>query len=114
MARRARAGGGRAETMMGLAGLGDLTLTCTATQSRNYSLGVALGEGRSVAAALAAARGVVEGRFSAAATLAIARPLGVEMPICEAVDAVVNRGADLERTSSGLLDRPFKAEGFSS
>src|SRR3546814_5375133 len=114
MSRLALARGGKAETMMGLAGLGDLTLTCTATQSRNYSLGVALGEGRSVEAALAAARGVVEGRFSAPATLAMARPLAVEMPICEAVDAVVNRGADLERTIPGLLDRPFKSEGSSS
>jgi glycerol-3-phosphate dehydrogenase (NAD(P)+) len=114
MSRLALARGGKAETLMGLAGLGDLTLTCTATQSRNYSLGVALGEGRSLEAALAAARGVVEGRFSAAATLAMAQGLGVEMPICEAVDAVVNRGADLEVTIAGLLGRPFKTEGFSA
>jgi glycerol-3-phosphate dehydrogenase (NAD(P)+) len=114
MSRLALARGGKAETLMGLAGLGDLTLTCTTVQSRNYSLGVALGEGLGLEAALAAARGVVEGRFSAAATLAMAGGLGVEMPICAAVDAVVNRGADLERTIAGLLSRPFKAEGFSA
>jgi glycerol-3-phosphate dehydrogenase (NAD(P)+) len=114
MSRLALARGGKAETLMGLAGLGDLTLTCTAVQSRNYSLGVALGEGQGLEAALAAARGIVEGRYSAAATLAMARGLEVEIPICEAVDAVVNRGADLERTIAGLLDRPLKAEGFSA
>jgi glycerol-3-phosphate dehydrogenase (NAD(P)+) len=114
LSRLALARGGKAETMMGLAGLGDLTLTCTATQSRNYSFGVALGEGRSSEAALAAARGVVEGRFSAEAAVAMAERLDVDMPICTAVDAVVNRGAALDATIAGLLDRPFKAEGFSS
>ncbi|HEY9538147.1 MAG TPA: hypothetical protein VIS03_11205, partial [Kiloniellaceae bacterium] len=59
-----------------------------------------------------AARGVVEGRFSAAATLAMAAAHGVEMPICVAVDAVVNQGAALDATIAGLLDRPFKAEGL--
>ena len=114
LSRLALARGGKPETLMGLAGLGDVTLTCTATQSRNYSLGVALGQGQSLEAALAAARGVAEGRYSAAATLAMAERHGVEMPICAAVDAVVNRGAALEPTIAGLLDRPFKAEGFSS
>jgi len=114
MSRLALARGGKPETLMGLAGLGDLTLTCTATQSRNYSLGVALGEGMALERALAATRGVAEGRYSAAATVALARELGVEMPICEAVDAVVNGGADLESAIAGLLSRPFKAEGFSA
>ena len=114
MSRLVLARGGKAETLMGLAGLGDLTLTCTATQSRNYSFGVALGRGDGVEAALGASRGVVEGRFSAAATLEMASGLKVEMPICAAVDAVVNRGADLEETIAGLLGRPFKAEGFSA
>jgi len=114
MTRLALARGGKLETMMGLAGLGDLTLTCTATQSRNYGFGLALGEGRAVAAALAASRGVVEGRFSAAAVVAMAGKLEIEMPICAAVDAVVNRAADLEDSIAGLLARPFKAEGFSA
>ena len=106
--------GGRAETMMGLAGLGDLTLSCTATQSRNYSLGLALGEGRSLDAALAASRGVTEGVFTARAAVAMAERAGVELPICQAVDQVVNAGADLAATIDGLLARPLKAEGFSA
>ena len=114
MSRLVLARDGKPQTLMGLAGLGDLTLTCTATQSRNYSFGAALGRGERIEAALAASRGVVEGRFSAAATLGMARALKVEMPICEAVDAVVNRKADLERSIAALLARPFKAEGFSA
>ena len=114
MTRLALTRGGKPETMMGLSGLGDLTLTCTATQSRNYSFGLALGEGQSLEAALAASRGVVEGRFSAAAVAAMATSLEIEMPICAAVDAVVNRAADLEETIAKLLARPFKAEGFSA
>ncbi|MEQ8357555.1 MAG: NAD(P)H-dependent glycerol-3-phosphate dehydrogenase [Kiloniellaceae bacterium] len=114
MTRLALARGARLETLMGLSGLGDLTLTCTAVQSRNYSLGLALGEGRSLDDALAASRGVVEGRFSAAAVAAMAGRAGVEMPICAAVDAVVNGGADLDATIASLLGRPFKAEGFSA
>ncbi len=114
MSRLVLARGGKPETLMGLAGLGDLTLTCTATQSRNYSFGVALGRGDDVATATAASRGVVEGRFSAAATVAMAGAYKVEMPICAAVDAVVNAGAALEPTIAALLARPFKAEGFSA
>lgn len=114
MSRLVLARGGKAETLMGLAGLGDLTLTCTATQSRNYSFGVALGEGQSLDAALAASRGVVEGRFSAAAAVAMAEAFRVELPICAAVDAVVNRGAALDETIAALLARPFKAERFSA
>ena len=106
--------GGKVETMMGLAGLGDLTLSCTATQSRNYSLGLALGQGQSLRDAMAASRGVTEGVFSAKATLAMAEPLGIELPICQAVDQVVNQGADLDATIAQLLARPFKAEGFSA
>jgi len=114
LSRLVLARGGKAETLMGLAGLGDLTLTCTTTQSRNYSFGVALGQGETLDAALAASRGVVEGRFSAAAAVAMARQHKVEMPICAAVDAVVNHGAALEATIAELLSRPFKAEGFSA
>ena len=114
MTRLALARGGKLATMMGLAGLGDLTLTCTATQSRNYGFGVALGQGHSPEAALGASRGVVEGRFSAAAVVAMAGRFAIEMPICAAVDAVVNRGADIDASIAGLLARPFKAEGFSA
>jgi len=102
--------GGRAETLMGLSGLGDLTLTCNAPQSRNYSLGVALGEGRSLAEILAERRAVTEGVHSAGAVVALARRLGVEMPICDAVDRVVNHAADVADTIAALLSRPFARE----
>ncbi len=102
--------GARAETLMGLSGLGDLTLTCGAMQSRNFSLGVALGEGRTIEAVLGERRSVTEGVFSAAAVTALAESHGVEMPICAAVDSVVNAGADLDEVILGLLSRPFKSE----
>ncbi len=102
--------GARPETLMGLSGLGDLTLTCTALQSRNYSLGVALGEGRTLGEILSARRSVSEGVHSAAAVVQLAQTLGLEMPICAAVDAIVNRDADLAATIQDLLARPFRAE----
>jgi len=102
--------GGRPETAMGLSGLGDLTLTCCGAQSRNYSLGVALGEGRALADVLAERHTVAEGLFTAEAVSALAGSLGVEMPICDAVHAVLNRGADLGETIAGLLARPFRTE----
>jgi glycerol-3-phosphate dehydrogenase (NAD(P)+) len=110
MTRLCVAKGGRAETMMGLSGLGDLTLTCTSTQSRNYSLGVALGKGDRLDDIMAARRSVAEGVFSAAAVAALARHLGIEMPIVAAVDAVVNHGETVDTAIQGLLMRPFGVE----
>ena len=110
MTRLARAKGGRAETMMGLSGLGDLMLTCAGPQSRNLSFGMALGEGVAVADALAKSRGVVEGASTASSVVALAARLGVEMPISAAVDAVVNGGADLDRAIEALLARPVASE----
>jgi glycerol-3-phosphate dehydrogenase (NAD(P)+) len=95
---------------MGLSGLGDLTLTCSSLQSRNHSLGVALGEGQPLDAYLAERRTVAEGVASAAAAAALARRLGIEMPICEAVDAILHRGAAVDAVIDGLPSRPFKAE----
>ena len=110
MTRLCVAKGGRSETMMGLSGLGDLTLTCTSTQSRNYSLGVELGEGKTLEEILASRRSVAEGVFSAAAVAALARQIGVEMPIVEAVDAIVNKGETVDTKIRELLARPFRAE----
>lgn len=110
MVRLALAKGGKSETLMGLSGLGDLVLTCTGLQSRNHSLGVALGEGRALADILAQRRSVAEGVSSAAAAVALARRLGVEMPITEAVDAILHRGAAIDEAIAGLLARPFRAE----
>lgn len=103
--------GGRAETIMGLSGMGDLTLTCNSPQSRNMSFGIELGKGRSVADILGERRAVTEGVWSAESVTALARKHGVEMPICEAVNAIVTDHADIEETIRLLLNRPFKAEG---
>lgn len=110
MIRLALAKGGRAETLMGLSGLGDLVLTCNAPTSRNMSLGVALGEGRSLADILAERRAVTEGVTSAAAIAALGARLGVELPIVAAVDRLLHHGGDIDREIAGLLARPFKAE----
>ena len=110
IARLGRAKGARPETLMGLSGLGDLTLTCTSTLSRNTSLGIALGEGASLDALMAGRRGVAEGVFSAGAAVALAKTLGVQMPITGGVDAILNQGAPIEAAIEALLARPFRAE----
>jgi glycerol-3-phosphate dehydrogenase (NAD(P)+) len=110
MTRLAVAKGAKAETMMGLAGLGDLTLTCTGARSRNHALGVALGRGEPLASVLAGRRDVVEGVATAPAVLALAQRLGVEMPISAAVDAILHRGATIADAVEALLSRPFRAE----
>jgi glycerol-3-phosphate dehydrogenase (NAD(P)+) len=111
MTRLGVAKGAKAETFMGLSGLGDLALTCGSPQSRNMSLGVALGQGKPLAEILAARRSVAEGVATAPAVLALAKTLGVEMPISAAVDAVLHQGADIGETIQALLARPLKAEG---
>jgi glycerol-3-phosphate dehydrogenase (NAD(P)+) len=102
--------GARAETLMGLSGLGDLSLTCNGPQSRNMSLGIALGQGQTPAQALAGKRSIAEGVESAAAIAALASRRGVDMPIVAAVDAILHHGAAIDTTIAGLLGRPFKAE----
>jgi glycerol-3-phosphate dehydrogenase (NAD(P)+) len=102
--------GAKPETLMGLSGLGDLLLTCSSRQSRNYSFGFALGEGKSVSAALAAARGVVEGASTVKIAQALARKLQVDMPIVDAVHAIVDEGSSPEEEIARLLSRPLAAE----
>jgi len=102
--------GARAETLRGLSGLGDLTLTCNAMQSRNFSLGVALGQGQPLEEILAARNSVAEGVYTAASLTGLARSLDVEMPISLAVDGILNHFADIDATIAGLLSRPLKAE----
>ncbi|MGH7039255.1 MAG: NAD(P)H-dependent glycerol-3-phosphate dehydrogenase [Stellaceae bacterium] len=99
----------RPETFRGLSGLGDLVLTCSATQSRNHALGLALGRGEALAAVLKEGR-TVEGVATAAAAVALSRRLGVEMPICEAVDAVLHRNAAIADLVKRLLRRPTRSE----
>jgi len=110
MTRLAVAKGARPQTMMGLAGLGDLTLTCTSQQSRNYSLGEALGRGEELSDIMASRRSIAEGVFSAEAVVALGKKVGVEMPIAAAVDSVLNRDETVENAITGLLARPFRAE----
>lgn len=110
MVRLAIGKGGKAETLMGLSGLGDLTLTCSSTQSRNHALGMALGKGEALGDFLAARRSVAEGVTSAAATATLARKLAIEMPIVFAVDAILHHGAKIDEVIEGLLARPFKPE----
>jgi glycerol-3-phosphate dehydrogenase (NAD(P)+) len=110
MVRLGLAKGAEAETFRGLSGLGDLVLTCTARQSRNYALGTSLGSSKSLAEALAGRRSVVEGVASAAAVAKLAARLGVEMPITSAVDAVLHRGMAIDAMIEALLSRPYRAE----
>ena len=102
--------GARPETLMGLSGLGDLLLTCSSRQSRNYSFGFALGQGRSVAQALAASRGVVEGASTVKVAQALSRQHGVDMPIVDAVHAIVDEGSSPEEEIARLLSRPLGPE----
>lgn len=113
MIRLGHALGAKPETLTGLAGLGDLVLTCTGASSRNHRLGVALGKGQTVAEATSGSRAVVEGVASAHPVRARAKRLGVEMPLVEAVDDVVNAGLSVKEAVQRLLGRPPKAEGWS-
>lgn len=110
LTRLAVALGGEAETVAGLCGLGDLVLTCSSPQSRNMSLGLALGQGSSVEQALAGKRSVAEGYESAPAVRDLARRLGVETPICEAVAAVLSGETTVDIVIEALLARPLKVE----
>lgn len=110
MRRLGEAMGARPETLMGLSGLGDLVLTCGSPQSRNMSLGRALGQGRTLAEVLGARRAVTEGVYTAAAMVRLARERGIEMPIAEAVYAIVDGKLSVDEAIAALLARPFKAE----
>jgi glycerol-3-phosphate dehydrogenase (NAD(P)+) len=110
MARLGMAMGARAETFQGLSGFGDLVLTCTATQSRNQRLGLALGRGRSLASVISGRDVVVEGVATAAAVARLAERLDVEMPISHAVAAVLHDGVSIEAMIERLLQRPYRSE----
>lgn len=104
--------GARAETLNGLCGLGDLVLTCSSPQSRNMSVGLALGQGLTLEQALAGKLSVAEGVASAPAVRALARKLGVETPICEAVAAILDGELAVDAAIAALLARPLKSEGL--
>jgi len=102
--------GAKPETLTGLAGLGDLLLTCSSRQSRNYSFGLAIGQGTSVSAALAASRGVVEGAHTARVAQALSVRHEVDMPIVAAVSAIIDHGAEPAQEIARLLARPVREE----
>jgi glycerol-3-phosphate dehydrogenase (NAD(P)+) len=108
LARLGAAWGARQETLMGLSGLGDLVLTCGSAQSRNFALGQALGRGEPVGQASHGK--LAEGAFTASALVYIARERRVEMPIAEAVDAILAGGLSVEAAIDALLMRPLRAE----
>ena len=110
MTRMAVALGAEAETVAGLCGLGDLVLTCSSPQSRNMSVGLALGGGQTLEQALAGKVSVAEGVASAPAVVALARKLEVEAPICEAVAAILAGQAQVDEAIAGLLSRPIRSE----
>ena len=110
IARLGAAKGAHAESLMGLSGIGDLTLTCNAMQSRNFSLGVALGQGRPLKEILAERRAVTEGVYTASSVTDLAGRLGADMPICLAIDGVLNHFAEIDTTIKGLLARPTGEE----
>jgi glycerol-3-phosphate dehydrogenase (NAD(P)+) len=113
MTRLTAALGGAPETLLGLSGIGDVVLTCMSTTSRNFAVGMALGQGRTLADALAGKRSVAEGVASAAAVVARAKTAAVSMPIAEAVDAILNRGAAVDETIAGVMARPLGREEVS-
>lgn len=102
--------GGDTETMMGLSGLGDLLLTCGSPQSRNMSLGVALGEGKALDEVLGSRTSVAEGAYTADILASIATKAGLDMPICLAVEQVLHQGVSIDKVIEGLLGRPFTWE----
>jgi glycerol-3-phosphate dehydrogenase (NAD(P)+) len=111
MTRFGLAKGARAETLAGLAGLGDLVLTCSSMSSRNFSLGKGIGEGGRAADLLADRRTVAEGAFTAPVLKRAADALGVDMPIVGAVCALLTGEAAVDEVVGRLLARPLRPEG---
>ncbi len=104
--RLGRACGARSETIAGLSGLGDLILSCSSPQSRNLALGIALGRGEKPAQGKLA-----EGEFTAPVLIELATSKGIEMPVSNAVAAILSGAVTIDEAIESLLTRPFKAEG---
>ena len=103
--------GARRETLAGLAGVGDLVLTCTGSLSRNRSVGAALGQGRKLPEILESLGGkVAEGVLTTRAALGLARRHGIEMPIAEQMELILNQGQDPREAIRALMLRPGKDE----
>jgi glycerol-3-phosphate dehydrogenase (NAD(P)+) len=106
LVRLGRACGARIETMSGLSGLGDLILSCSSLQSRNFSLGIALGRGEPPAKGKLA-----EGEFTAPVLIELAASKNVDMPVSKSVAAILSGASTIDEAIENLLTRPFKAEG---
>jgi glycerol-3-phosphate dehydrogenase (NAD(P)+) len=106
LVRLGRACGARSETMAGLSGLGDLILTCSSPQSRNFALGMALGRGEA-----RPRNKLAEGEFTAPVLIELATAQDVDMPVSNAVAAILNGATTIDDAIESLLTRPFKAEG---
>lgn len=102
--------GAESETLMGLSGLGDLILTCSSTQSRNMSLGKAIGEGRTLEEIMAERNSVAEGAHTVEIVHKIAKDKGLDMPITEAVYQILKEKQDVRSVTEALLKRPFTDE----
>ena len=103
--------GADAATFAGLAGMGDLVATCVSPLSRNHTLGMHMGQGKTLEEAIAATGGTAEGVKTSASVLELARSVGVEMPITDAVVQVLHHGLPIDQLPELLLNRPRKAEG---
>jgi glycerol-3-phosphate dehydrogenase (NAD(P)+) len=112
MTRFGLAFGAKRETLTGLSGLGDLVLTCSSTSSRNYSLGVGIGQGRSAAELLSDRKTIAEGAFTAPVLARLARDKGIDMPIVDAVDSLIAGRANVDEVLGALLSRPAKSEAI--
>lgn len=110
IARLGTALGGKPETLMGMCGVGDLVLTCSSMQSRNFSLGMALGEGKTLEEILGTRNSVTEGVFTAKSTLALAQAHNISMPITEAVANFLSGDTSVDNAIDDMLNRPFKYE----
>jgi glycerol-3-phosphate dehydrogenase (NAD(P)+) len=104
--------GGMSPTLMGLSGVGDLTLTCSTEQSRNFAFGLKIGQGMPVIEAKSRPDVVVEGVQTARAVPGLVQSLGIEMPICEAVARVLHEDNDIDQAMTELLSRPLRSEGW--
>lgn len=112
MARLGAALGAKKETFMGMCGVGDLVLTASSMQSRNYSLGFELGKGRTVDEVLGARKSVTEGVHTAKAVMVMATNYNVDMPISAAVNACLNENASIDNAIAALLERPLRDENI--
>jgi len=102
--------GGKAETLMGLSGIGDIMLTCGSKTSRNMSFGYNMGQGKTVEELTGSGQKLAEGVVTSSSVSELAKSLDVEMPICNAVNEIIFNGSDIDTVISGLLSRPLTFE----